>query len=130
VTSSGYAATVPLQVGNNTLVVTANTINGSASRSVTVTRNIPTFAVTNLSPGQTISDDNVTIRGSVNAPANSAIFVNNKLATIDGNHGLFFVNKSATAGGNNVLTITLNTPLGEGSSQTFPLTSNGVRVYG
>jgi hypothetical protein len=94
-----------------------------------VTRNVPTLVVTSPSPGQTIADDNVTIRGAVNAPANSAIFINNKLATIDNNYGLFFVNNLPLVAGNNALTIRLITPDGEGSPQTFSLTSMGCAPF-
>jgi hypothetical protein len=126
--SSNFAATVALQVGGNALVVTANTSSGSVSRTITLTRSVPNLLVTDPSPGKTIGDDNITIRGAVAAAPNSAIFINNKMATID-SYGTFFVNNVPLAGGNNTLSITLNTPEAAGSPQSFSLTSTGVAPF-
>jgi hypothetical protein len=104
-----FAAAVPLQPGSNTLTVVAQTSLGVVTRSVIVSRQPPTLQVTNLASGQTIRDDTVTLRGRANAPANSAVGVNGRLATLAAD-GSFFVNDLALEPGNNSISIELITP--------------------
>ena len=126
--SGTFAATVPLAAGANAITVTAGTSSGTVSKSIAVTRATPTTTVTNFTSGQTVGDDNVTLRGTVRGPPNSALFVNGQLASVDAN-GSFFANNVGLAPGDNTLTLTLNTPDAASTQQTFNLRSTGAAPF-
>jgi hypothetical protein len=107
--NSTFAAVVPLQLGVNVIDVVASTSLGQVTRSVTLTRAEPTIRVTNITAGQTVHDDSVTIAGVAQAPANSAVAVNGRLAAIAPD-GRFFVNNVPLVEGANTIVVGLNTP--------------------
>jgi Bacterial Ig domain/Glucodextranase, domain B len=114
--STTFAAAVPLQPGLNLLAVVATTPAGSVSKAITVTRAEPSIALTNVTAGQTIADDTVTLIGTAHAPPNSAVIINGQLAPLAAD-GTFFVNNLPLAPGANDISITLNTPA-SGSAPT------------
>lgn len=108
--STTFAAAVPLQPGLNPLAIVATTSAGSTSKTITVTRAEPSIALTNVTAGQTIADDTVTLIGTAHAPPNSAVIINGQLAALAAD-GTFFVNNLPLVPGPNDISITLNTPV-------------------
>ena len=106
--SRSFAAVIPLQAGANSLAVVADTSAGTVTRTLTVTREEPRVEITNVSNGQTIHDDRVTLVGKAYAPDNSAVLVNGYAAT-KAPDGTFFVNDLPLAEGANRIEVVLNT---------------------
>lgn len=104
-----FSAVVPLQPGANPITVTAITPGGNVTRTFNVTRAEPSIAITNVTSGQTINDDTVTLVGSALAPPNSAVAINGRLAPLAPD-GTFFVNNLPLVPGANSIAVSLNTP--------------------
>ncbi len=117
--------------GTHTLFARARDANGLTSDStsvpVTVT-GVPTVNVDSGIDGSTIGDDNVSISGSVQAPANSAVAINGQLASL-GLDGRFFINGLSLVDGANTLTVVLNAPDGASATQTINVTRNGQQPF-
>jgi hypothetical protein len=128
VTTAPYTYTwtnVPL--GNYTITAKAADGQGATSVSAPVSITVGATPSIVLAPGldgTTIADDNVLVSGSVQAPLNSAVFVNGNRATVDAN-GNFFSNNVPLAAGSNAITVTLMSADGTTTSQSLTLTSGG-----
>ena len=100
--------------------------HGAVATSAAVTVSVQPLALTVTTPaeGASIATDFVLIRGTFQAPPNSGITVNGKVATSDG-QGNFFVNNVPLSPGANTLTITLASADGQTSTLTRTVTSTG-----
>ncbi len=118
-------------VGTYTLTARATSAAGLVTTSSPVTVTVltaPTIAVTGLTDGAVITDDTLTITGTVQAPPNSSITVNGIVGTI-GPDGRFVVSNVPLAPGANTLTITVTTPDGKSTTQTISVTRNGQAAF-
>jgi Big-like domain-containing protein/glucodextranase-like protein len=74
--------------------------------------------------GSAIDDDNVTVTGTIDAPANSGVLINGMVAQVV-QDGRFYANVVPLVPGANVLTITAITQDGQMSSKTITVSSSG-----
>lgn len=88
----------------------------------------PTLQVAAGIDGSIVTDDNVSISGTVQAPLNSAIVANGHPVALDPN-GNFFIDGLALAAGSNALTLTLNTQDSTPIVRTITVTSNGAAAF-
>ena len=84
----------------------------------------PTLTVQAPLDGAMVNDDNVLVRGTVTAPANSAASVNGIVARLDAS-GSFQANGVPLAPGANVITATLATLAGYSTSQSITVNRTG-----
>ena len=115
----------PAAVGAYTLTATVTDSTGatatSAPISVTVLSN-PSFTIATPLSGAVINDDMVTVTGTIQAPPNSGLNINGKLAVIAPD-GSYFVDLPLVAG-SQTLMATLATQEGQISSQTLTVSAN------
>jgi PKD repeat protein len=78
--------------------------------------------------GSSIADDNASISGTVQAPANSAVSVNGQAAALAPN-GHFFIGDIELRPGTNVLTVTVNTLEGAPIVRTINVASTGIAPF-
>ncbi len=78
--------------------------------------------------GSTVNDDRISLSGTIQVPANSALTVNGYVGNIspDGN---FFINNLPLQPGSNTLTLTVTTIDGQSLSQVVTVNSTGVAPF-
>ena len=121
----------PVVAGSHT--VTAKAHDGSglvSSSSVAVSVLVaPTIQVDPGIDGSTVADDNVFVSGTVQAPPNSAVMVNGRLASLD-RAGHFFANNVPLQPGVNTITLAVNTQDAAPVSKTITVTRTGLAPFG
>jgi hypothetical protein len=119
-------------VASGTYTVTAQaTDNGGAittSSPITVVVDGVAATVTSPVDGTSIGDDNVLVTGTVQAPTNSAVFVNGIAAAVDAS-GNFFVNNVPLQSGANPITVAVTTLDNAPATQTINATSTGAAPF-
>lgn len=134
----GHAATSPYRAvwdgaaaGTYTLTARATDNLGgmatSAPLNVIVTGG-PSVNIDSALQGATIDDDNVLVRGFVNAPANSAVTVNGVVTHID-DFGRFQANDVPLVPGENTVEVVVTTQDGQTTSQSITLGSSGAGAF-
>jgi hypothetical protein len=124
-----FAAVVPVGVGETTLTVVASGVaGGSVSRFVHVSRQALAVIYRNVVDGQSMNDDNVTIRGFATMPADAAVAINGQRAAMDA-VGNFFVNAVPLAPGDNTLAVVLNGPDGKTLTQNLRIRSDATAPF-
>lgn len=120
---------VPVGTYTYTVQVTDNT-STVASSPVTVTvGSAASFTITSPANGASIADTTInTVSGTVQAPPNSGILVNNLPATITAN-GSFYVNNVPLQSGSNTVQVVLILPDGTSSTQSITVTSTGQQPF-
>jgi hypothetical protein len=99
-------------------------LGGTATSSaVNVSVAGPDFAIDSPLDGATISDDSITVTGTLQSPANSGVTVNGAVAAVAGTR--FYANNVQLASGTNAITAVLTTPDGQTANQTVSVTSTG-----
>ena len=88
----------------------------------------PSISIDGALDGATIDDDNVVVRGYVNAPANSAVTVNGVVTHID-DLGHFQANDVPLTPGANAITAVVTSQDGQTASQTVTVNSNGPGAF-
>ena len=115
-----------------TYVLTARSVDnhGAIATSAAVTVSVQPLALTVTSPveGASIPGDFVLIGGTYQAPPNSGVTVNGKVAASDG-QGNFIVNNFPLAPGVNTLTISLASADGQTNTLTRTVSSTGVAPF-
>ncbi|MEP7183006.1 MAG: Ig-like domain-containing protein [Betaproteobacteria bacterium] len=121
----------PVVAGMHTVMARAVDAAGLTSDSPTVPVSVvgaPTIDVEPGVAGATIADDNVSLSGTVQAPANSAVIVDGQLASLSPD-GRFFVNNLLLTAGTNTLTLVLNTQDAAPITRTITMTSTGAKPF-
>ncbi len=105
--------------------------HGAVATSSAVTVSVKPLSLTVITPaeGASIAADFVLIRGTYQAPPNSGITVNGKVAASDGQGNFFRKQFSVLSPGANTLTITLASADGQTSTLTRNVTSTGQRTF-
>ncbi len=123
-----FAATVPLAVDQNQIIVTANIGGTVVSRSTYVSYTPPAIAFRNASDGYVVHDDNFALNGVITAPGNSMLFVNGRPATID-QYGSYFLNRIPLVPGDNPLEAVLVMQDGSSIRKTVLVKSDAVGAF-
>ena len=118
-------------VGSHTVMGKAHDDSGLVVSSSTTASVIiaPTIQIDPGIDGSTVADDNALISGTVQAPPNSAVVVNDQLAALD-RSGHFFVNGAALQTGANTVTCVLNTQDADPVTTPITVTSSGAARFG
>ncbi|MEP6636458.1 MAG: Ig-like domain-containing protein, partial [Acidobacteriota bacterium] len=122
---SGVAA------GAHTVSATARDSGGLTASAGPVAISVvsaPTLNIDASIDGSTVADDNVSISGIVQAPVNSAVSVNGRLAMLD-RDGHFYVDNVPLLPGSNTLTVTGNTQDGSQVTRTISLNRSGIAPF-
>jgi hypothetical protein len=88
----------------------------------------PTLQIDDGIDGSTVTDDNASISGTVQAPQNSALTVNGRPIALDG-VGRFFVDGLPLIAGLNSLSLGLITQDGTQTSKSIALNSTGLKPF-
>ncbi len=88
----------------------------------------PTLQVDAGVDGGTVTDDTVSVSGTIQAPPNSAVIVNGQFAALDRN-GQFFASGVQLQPGSNVVTLVLNTQDAASVTKTITVNSNGIAPF-
>ncbi|MEO8101532.1 MAG: Ig-like domain-containing protein [Betaproteobacteria bacterium] len=107
--------------GSYTFTAKVTDSQGLVTTSAPVSVTVGSSVAIQLAPGvngTTVSDDNITLTGTVQAPPNSGLLINGQLATIDID-GQFAANGVPLLAATNTITATVTAPDGETATQTI-----------
>ena len=109
--------------------VTAKAIDGAGRVASTTPVAVRSLANTTIEidpgiDGATVDDDRISVTGTVQAPSNSALFINGRAAAIDA-QGNFFVNDVPLVLGSNVITATLSSEKKAKTASSLTVNSSG-----
>jgi hypothetical protein len=130
-TSAPYTfAWTGVPAGAYALTVRAVDNRGAVTVSATANITVAPLQLTITSPadGASVGADFVLVHGTYQAPPNSGVTVNGKVATTDG-QGRFAVNNFRLALGTSTLTITLTAADGQSVTRTLTVASTGAAPY-
>ena len=118
-------------VGSHTVTATARDSAGLTANSAPATVSVVaelTLQIDAGIDGASISDDNVTLSGTAQAPSNSAVIVNGQAAALD-QSGHFFANNVQLVPGSNTVTLILTTLDSAPVTKTITLVSTAVAPF-
>ena len=117
--------------GAHAVSATARDSNGLTVSSGPATISVvsaPTLNIDTGVDGSTVADDNVSISGVVQAPANSAVSVNGQLAAFD-RDGHFYVDNVLIQPGSNTVTVIVNTQDAPPATKTVAVNRSGLAPF-
>ena len=119
---ANFSAQVPLKYGPNAIQIVATTpAGGTATHILTLTSTVPTVSISSPAAGATITNDRVTVTGTVDGPDGTTVSVNGVAASVSGNG---FTTTNVPVGYGKV-TLTATTTAPDGSSATSAVNVTG-----